>query len=172
MTTACSCCCGPYLQPDWARRSRESSRSFISLLTKQTLLTSGTGLTICTLGNNREIKSVSGTVGIQMKQMRHRLTCKVDTYSGTGCSYRSLRASGTRWTLQRRRDTSIKTREFRSKNGSTSQLTLEMNNNSHVLLCHLCFLSGQALRSLPAERKRQQCENGDGRNPRFKELLG
>lgn len=120
-----------------------------------------------------EIKSVSGTVGIQMKQMRHRPMCKVDTYSGTGCSYRSLRASGTRWTLRRRRDTSIKTREFRSKNGSTSQLTLEMNNNSHVLLCHLCFLSGRALRSLPAERKkRQQCENGDGRNPRFKATLG
>lgn len=47
----------PHLQPNWTWRSGESSRSFVSLLSKQTLLTSGTGLTICTLYNATDERS-------------------------------------------------------------------------------------------------------------------
>lgn len=107
---ACVVQCSPHLQPDWAWRSRETPRSFISLLAKQTLLTSGTRLTICTL--KRSQQEITGLVVLCLIDTADEVLndlsaqCRLDTYSRTRCSNRSLRTSRTRWTLQERRNTS------------------------------------------------------------------
>lgn len=103
--------CSPHLQPNWAWRSRESPGSFVSLLAEQTLLTSGTRLTICTLKRSQSgDTSVGGTVGLTdtADEIQNDLNTqyRLNTYSRTRCSNRSLRAGRTRWTLYRRRNTS------------------------------------------------------------------
>lgn len=96
--------CSPHLQPNWAWRSRESPGSFVSLLAEQTLLTSGTRLTICTLKRSQSgDTSVGGTVGLTdtVDDIQNDLSTqyRLNTYSRTRCSNRSLRAGRTRWTL-------------------------------------------------------------------------
>lgn len=147
----------PHLQPDWAWRSGESSGPFISLLSKQTLLTSGTGLTICSLKKNH---AEPDNCSIHQRPRHHNgrsteATC--DTYGWTRCSDGSLRASGTWWALRWRRKMSTKTfklmdHRFLSRVCFCS-LFCFFHSDLHALLCRPCFPSGRALRSLPARVK-------------------
>lgn len=91
-----TCLGSTHLQPNWTRRSRESSGAFISFLAEQTLLASGTGLTICTLK-----RSPSTDAEVETQSPDSRMQSMLKTYSWTGCSNRSLRASRTRWTLRK-----------------------------------------------------------------------
>lgn len=91
------CLVSTHLQPNWTRRSRESSGTFISFLAEQTLLASGTGLTICTLK-----RSPSTDTEVETQSPDSRMKSMLKTYSWTGCSDRSLRASRTRWTLRKK----------------------------------------------------------------------
>lgn len=86
-----------------------------------------------------------------------------NTYSRTRCSNRSLRAGGTRWTLWRRRKTSKNTpfvdlHDLRAVDG-TLMSTYCFHSDSHVLLCLLCFPSGQALQSLPVKTSNHGVRN-------------
>lgn len=66
-------CCPAHLQTNWAWRSGESSGSFVSLLAKQTLLTSGTRLTICALkrDHSQERQMSVWLTGSQLQQVRY-----------------------------------------------------------------------------------------------------
>lgn len=97
--TKCSlliCLRSTHLQPNWTRRSRESSGAFISFLAEQTLLASGTGLTIRTLK-----RSPSTDTEVETQSPDSRMQSMLKTYSWTGCSDRSLRPSRTRRTLRK-----------------------------------------------------------------------
>lgn len=73
LVVKCYSCCPAYLQTNWAWRSGESSGSFVSLLAKQALLTSGTRLTICTLKrhHSQERQMLVWLMGSQLQQVRY-----------------------------------------------------------------------------------------------------
>lgn len=140
-----------HLQTNWTRRSRESSGSFVSFLAEETLLASGTGLTISTLKRwqSKDTSVTNTKYRISLICMQHILK-KLTAGPGAPTGPWGPVGPGGPWE---------KGNEIFTSSSQTPAQNGNAINNLHALLYHLCFPSALALRFLPAGRKRSNSFN-------------
>lgn len=160
----CYFCCPAHLQTNWAWRSGESSGSFVSLLAEQTLLTSGTRLTICALkrDHSQERQMLVRLTGSQLQQVRYWMN-PVTLTAGPGAPtgpWGPVGPGGPCGEEGKRQQTHpLWTFAVEGTLMSGVVLTYCFHRDSHALLCLLCFPSGRALQSLPVKTSNHSVRN-------------